>query len=87
MSQGYWHYYSTTDWIDTSHWVYEDLWVEEGHWIEADIKLEGKVLHTLQWDKNRINYNLSKSENENSPRGYEIFFNGERFVLNAYATG
>ncbi|MCL5772712.1 MAG: hypothetical protein M1479_10660 [Actinobacteria bacterium] len=30
---------------------------------------------------------MSKNGNENSPRGYEIFFNGERFILNAYATG
>jgi len=87
VPQGYWHYYSTTDWIDTSHWIYEDVWVEEGHWVEADINLEGKVLHTMQWDRNRISYNLSKTGNENSPRGYEIFFNGERFILNAYATG
>jgi len=87
VSQGYWHYYTTTDWIDTSHWEYEDIWVEEGHWVEADINLEGRVLHTLQWDENRINYNLSKTGIEDNPRAYEVFFNGEKFILNAYATG
>ena len=87
VSQGYWYYYSTTDWIDTSHWEYEDVWVEEGHWVEADINLEGRVLHTLQWDSNRISYNLSKTGTEDNPRGYEIFFNGEKFILNAYTTG
>jgi hypothetical protein len=87
VSQGYWHYYSTTDWIDTSYWEYEDIWVEEGYWVEVDINLEGRVLHTLQWDRNRINYNLSKTGTEDNPRAYEIFFNGEKFILNAYATG
>lgn len=87
VSQGYWYHYTTNDWINTSHWEYENIWVEEGHWVEADITLEGRVLHTLQWDRNRISYNLSKSGTEDSPRGYEIFFNGEKFILNAYATG
>jgi len=87
VSQGYWYYYTTTDWIDTSYWIYEDIWVEEGHWVEADINLTGRVLHTLQWDRNRISYNLSKTGTQNNPRGYEIFFNGEKFILNAYATG
>jgi len=82
VSQGYWQAYSTTDWIDTSHWIYEDIWVEEGYWVEADINMEGRVLHTLQWDKNRISYNLSKTGNDSSPRGY-----GEKFILNAYAAG
>ena len=45
------------------------------------------MLHTLQWDKNRISYNLSKIGTIYSPRGYEVFFNGEKFILNAYATG
>jgi len=87
VNQGYWHYYTTTDWIDTSYWIYEDIWIEEGHWVEADINLEGRVLHTLQWDRNRISYNLSKTGTQDNPRGYEIFFNGEKFILNAYATG
>jgi len=87
VSQGYWYYYSTNDWIDTSHWEYEDTWVEEGYWVEADINLEGRVLHTLQWDRNRISYNLSKTGSEDNPRAYEVFFNGEKFILNAYATG
>ena len=87
VSQGYWDNYTETVWVDTSYWEYEDTWIEEGHWVEADINLEGRVLHTLQWDKNRISYNLSKTGTTESPRGYEIFFNGEKFILNAYATG
>jgi hypothetical protein len=81
LSQGYWEDYTETAWIDTSHWEYEDTWVEEGHWVETDINLETRVLHTLQWDKNRISYNLSKTGTTDSPRGYEIFFNGEKFSI------
>ena len=87
VSEGHWEYYKETTWIDISHWEYNDQWIEDGYWVTADISLEGRVMHTLQWDKNRIQYNLSKTGTEDSPRGYEVFFNGEKFVLNAYATG
>jgi len=87
VTRGYWEDYTENVWVDTSHWIYEDVWVEEGHWVEADINLEGRVLHTLQWDKNRISYNLSKTGTQDNPRGYDVFFNGEKFILNAYAAG
>jgi hypothetical protein len=29
----------------------------------------------------------AKTGTEDNPRAYEVFFNGEKFILNAYATG
>jgi len=87
------HWETETVWVDTSHWVssgytsYKDVWVEEGHYVEADLDPEGKVLHTEKWNENRINYNLSETGDPDKPRGYEIFFNGERFVLEADTLG
>ena len=87
VNRGYWENYTETVWVDTSHWNVTSTWVQEGHWVEADISMEGKVLHTMEWNENRIQYNLSKGGDEDNPRPYEVFFNGEKFVLNATATG
>lgn len=51
------------------------------------LTVKGGVKHTTEWDNNRIAYNLKKSGNSDSPRGYSVFWAGERFVLQADATG
>jgi len=87
VESGYWEYYTKRTWVDTSHWETRDVWVDTSHWVEADLDPEGKVLHTDKWNENRINYNLSVSGDPDKPRGYEIFFNGEKFVLEADTLG
>lgn len=51
------------------------------------LSIKGGVQHTEEWDNNRKGYNLKKSGNEESPRGYSVFWAGERFVLKGTATG
>jgi hypothetical protein len=51
------------------------------------LSIKGGVKHTEEWNNNRKGYNLKKSGNEESPRGYNVFWAGERFVLQGIATG
>jgi hypothetical protein len=51
------------------------------------LSIKGGVKHTEEWNNNRKGYNLKKSGNEESPRGYNVFWAGERFVLQGAATG
>jgi len=74
-------------WVDTSDYETRDVWVDTSYWVEAELDPEGKVLHTEKWNENRINYNLSKTGDPDEPRRYEIFFNGEKFVLEADTPG
>ncbi|OEG00196.1 hypothetical protein BHF71_05775 [Vulcanibacillus modesticaldus] len=61
-----------------------------GAWDETDwvviivneLMVSGQVLHTTLWNQNRIKYNLSKTGTENLPRTYDVFFPGEKFILN-----
>ncbi|WP_188988608.1 CARDB domain-containing protein [Paenibacillus nasutitermitis] len=46
----------------------------------------GQVRHTDLWDQRRKEYNTKQSGSANSPRGYEVFWAGEKFVLNAQTT-
>lgn len=39
------------------------------------------VHHTDAWNEHRIAYNIKESGNPNSPRGYNVFWKGERFIL------
>ncbi len=55
--------------------------------VVSEGKIEGMVNHTEQWDINRKKYNLSKTGTEESPRGYNVFWSGERFVLQGSAEG
>lgn len=50
------------------------------------LSIEGEVMHTDKWDENRKAYNLKVSGNEHSPRGYSVFWAGERFVLEGKTT-
>jgi len=87
VESGYWENYTKRTWVDTSHSETRKVWVDTSHWVEAELDPEGKVLHTEQWNINRINYNTLKTGDPEKPRGYEIFFNGERFVLEADTPG
>lgn len=51
------------------------------------LSIKGGVQHTEEWNNNRKGYNLKQSGNEESPRGYNVFWAGERFVLQGTATG
>ncbi|MCL6601469.1 MAG: hypothetical protein K6T94_01220 [Paenibacillus sp.] len=51
------------------------------------LTIQGGVKHTTEWDNNRTAYNLKKSGDPNSPRGYSVFWAGERFILQADTTG
>lgn len=51
------------------------------------LSIKGGVKHTEEWNNNRKGYNLKKSGNEESPRGYNVYWAGERFVLQGIATG
>lgn len=51
------------------------------------LSIKGGVKHTEEWNNNRKGYNLKKSGNEESPRGYNVFWAGERFILQGTATG
>lgn len=44
-------------------------------------EIENTVKHTDEWERKRKAYNLAKSGNENSPRSNNVFFNGEKFIL------
>lgn len=48
-----------------------------------DLSVQGEVKHTDTWDQKRIKYNRSKSNTDNSPRGPEVFWPGEKFILKA----
>ncbi|WP_143191836.1 hypothetical protein [Paenibacillus sp. P46E] len=51
------------------------------------LTVKGGVQHTAEWNANRQSYNLNKSGSAESPRGYSVYWAGERFVLQANATG
>lgn len=49
----------------------------------VNIVVTGNVYHTEQWEENRKKYNISKTGDPNSPRSYDMFFPGEKFMLRA----
>ncbi|MDQ0195494.1 hypothetical protein [Paenibacillus wynnii] len=51
------------------------------------LTIQGGVKHTTEWNDNRIGYNLKKSGNPDNPRDYNVFWAGERFILQADTTG
>ncbi len=46
----------------------------------------GQVNHTTLWNQHRMDYNLSKTGTTNSPRTYDVFFPGEKFLVRAVTT-
>lgn len=51
------------------------------------LSIKGGVQHTEEWNNNRKGYNLKQSGDEESPRGYNVYWAGESFVLQGTATG
>ncbi|MNC27433.1 hypothetical protein D3C75_756050 [compost metagenome] len=51
------------------------------------LTVQGLVRHTAEWNVNRQAYNMNKSGTAESPRGYNVFWAGESFVLQANTTG
>lgn len=51
------------------------------------LNVEGFVMHTDLWNEHRIDYNLAMSGTKDSPRTYDVFFPGEKFILNADTIG
>ncbi|WP_150265742.1 hypothetical protein [Paenibacillus tepidiphilus] len=51
------------------------------------LTVRGAVQHTAEWNENRQAFNVKASGNPESPRGYTVFWAGERFVLQANTTG
>ena len=51
------------------------------------LSIKGGVQHTEEWNNNRKGYNLKQSGSEESPRGYNVYWAGERFVLQGIAAG
>ncbi|KAI7260513.1 hypothetical protein KC345_g10035 [Hortaea werneckii] len=51
------------------------------------LSITGAVRHTEEWNSNREAYNLNKSGNTETPRGYNVYWAGEKFVLQGTATG
>lgn len=50
------------------------------------LHVNGYVRHTELWDQHRKAFNLKQSGDENSPRGYSVFWAGEKFILEADTT-
>ncbi|WP_240416610.1 PKD domain-containing protein [Paenibacillus periandrae] len=55
--------------------------------VVSPMVLLGYVNHTDDWNSHRIQYNQSKTRTNESPRTYDVFFPGEKFVLKAVTTG
>jgi len=47
----------------------------------------GLVSHTDLWNQHRINYNLAATGTTEQPRTIDVFFPGEKFILNADTLG
>ncbi|WP_143044390.1 hypothetical protein [Paenibacillus sp. CF384] len=50
------------------------------------LSVSGQVKHTELWDERRKEANLADSGNVNSPRGYSVYWAGEKFMLSAATT-
>lgn len=50
------------------------------------LTVTGNVKHTELWDQHRRDYNTKISGNAASPRGYSVFWAGEKFMLEADTT-
>ncbi|MFD1909204.1 hypothetical protein ACFSQ7_42520 [Paenibacillus rhizoplanae] len=45
------------------------------------LSIKGAVRHTEEWNGNRQAYNMKQSGSPESPRGYSVYWAGEKFVL------
>ncbi len=64
-----------------------DPFGEEGRAITAFsaelLSVEGAVHHTSKWNENRIQFNRVKSDTEDAPRPYSVFWPGEKLLVEA----
>lgn len=44
--------------------------------------INNSIIHTPQWETNRVDFNINKTGNANLPRTLNTFFAGEAFVVN-----
>ncbi len=51
------------------------------------LSIKGAVQHTEEWNQSRQAYNLKQSGDPETPRGYHVYWAGEKFVLKGKATG
>lgn len=70
--------YDGFDWSATS---------ERKFFLVNLLSVKGGVKHTEEWNQNRQAYNLKKSGDPESPRAYNVYWAGERFVLEGKTTG
>ncbi|AZN42800.1 hypothetical protein [Paenibacillus albus] len=54
--------------------------------VVLPLTISGQVGHTDQWDQRRKESNINASGDESNPRGYQVFWAGERFILKANTT-
>jgi hypothetical protein len=54
--------------------------------IANDLNIKGYINHTSKWNENRIKYNQSKTNTDNSPRDYDTYWSGEKFMLSSTTT-
>ncbi|NBD26523.1 hypothetical protein [Paenibacillus glycinis] len=54
--------------------------------IVLPLAVNGQVKHTDLWNERRIESNLKSSGDPEQPRGYNVFWAGERFLLRAATT-
>ncbi len=54
--------------------------------IVLPLTVLGQVSHTELWDQRRKEHNVSESGGEESPRGYDVFWAGEKFMIAAQTT-
>lgn len=45
------------------------------------VEINNDVTHTEEWENKRITYNVAKTGTENSPRASNVFFDGEKFII------
>ena len=43
--------------------------------------IDASINHTPEWENNRQEYNISQTGDPNSPRSYDTYFSGEKFML------
>ncbi len=75
------------------YWLALRAWDNQG---AADVKtkyfdvnplgINGHIDHTVGWNNKRIYYNQVKTGTDDSPRPYNVFWAGERFMLSADTT-
>jgi len=51
------------------------------------LKVTGFVQHVDLWNDHRMQYNRSKTGMNDTPRTYDVFFPGEKFILKAETAG